>query len=455
MPLPARAGSEELRLGARPSRSGPAPGPAPQDDRSSPIIFGGFILARHRAAGVAGFFTNYLWFHWNGVGDVWSTVTSTKIVITAIFIVVAFAVVFASLLLVDRVVARTLFMGPDTDLVRRYQAIVGPHALALRITVSGLVALALGSGTSSQWQHWLLFEHNVAFGKLDPVFSRDISFWIFRLPFLSFLVDWMFEALIVVFIVTAIAYFVNGALRLQGSIHVEPRAIAHLSFILSLIAIERAWAFYFVDRFGLELSHHGVVEGMSYTDLHVRVPAIEFLAVVSIVSFAMLAFNVYQRTLVLLRGGGRASGRSSGDRDRGDLPRPLPGAAGDSFAEHPRTHLDPTRHHRDDGGDGDRERRRRRVPGDSGPHPERPRPVQADTLNDVQLWDPVFSKPTFTKLQAQFSGYNLTNLGIDRYQVNGKTTPVVIGARALNSGGLPTQSWANTHLIYTQGYAGR
>ena len=55
------------------------------------------------------------------------------------------------------------------------------------------------------------------FGQLDPLFHRDASFFVFRLPFLSFLVDWIFTTLIVVFIVTAIAYFLNGAIRLSRS----------------------------------------------------------------------------------------------------------------------------------------------------------------------------------------------------------------------------------------------
>jgi hypothetical protein len=75
-----------------------------------------------------------------------------------------------------------------------------------------------------------------------------------------------------------------------------------------------------------------------------------------------------------------------------------------------------------------------------------------DTLNDVQLWDPIFSKATFTKLQALTTGYSLTDLAIDRYKIKGKTTPVIIGARALNSAGLVNQSWVNTHLQYTQGF---
>ncbi len=414
------------------------------------ILLGLIVVGIIAVQGLAGFYTNFLWFHWYGAGEVWTTVTTTKIVLTVIFLAIGFVLAYASLYLVDRVVARTLFMAPDTELVRRYQAVVGPHVLALRITVSALVALALGSSTSSQWQNWVLFEHAVRFGSRDPVFGRDVSFFVFRMPFLSFLVDWMFWALILVLIVTAIAYFVNGALRLQGPIQVEPRAVAHLSLILSLMAIERAWAFYFVDRFGLEFSHNGVVEGMSYTDLHVRLPAIEFLAVVSLIAFVMLAVNVYQRTLVLpavavglwillALGVGvifpalYQALRVTPSQSRLELLSIQRNIAATTSAM----------------GIG-------HVDADSFPaNQDLTAGVLAEykqTLDDVQLWDPVYSKPTFTKLQSLFGGYSLTNLAIDRYPVDGKTTPVVVGVRALNSSGLFNQSWVNTHLQYTAGY---
>ena len=111
------------------------------------------------------------------------------------------------------------------------------------------------------------------FGTTDPLFHRDASFFVFRLPFLSFLVDWLLVALLVAFIVSAIGHFLNGAIRFQGSPQIEPRALAHLSLLLGLMALVRAWAYFFVDRFTLDLSSNGFVSGAGYTDVHVRLPA--------------------------------------------------------------------------------------------------------------------------------------------------------------------------------------
>ena len=74
------------------------------------------------------------------------------------------------------------------------------------------------------------------------------------------------------------------------------------------------------------------------------------------------------------------------------------------------------------------------------------------TLSDVLLWDPAVAVSTFQKLQVIKSYYQLNSLAVDRYEIDGKTTPVVVGVRALNPTGLAQQSWVNTHLQYTHGY---
>ena len=248
---------------------------------------------------LAGFYANFLWFHYDGLGSVWSEVTLTKIVLAAVFVVIAWVLLWVSLFVVDTVTPRAVFLAPDNELVRRYQATVGPFALILRTVVSLVIALILGVGASGQWQHWILFEHALPFGRVDPLFHRDVSFFVFRLPFLSFLVDWIFVALLVTLIVTAIAYFLNGAIQFRRDARVEPRAIAHLSLILALMLLERAWAYYYVDRYGLDLSSSGVVHGASYTDVHVRLAALTLMAVISLLAFVALSVNVYRRSLAL------------------------------------------------------------------------------------------------------------------------------------------------------------
>ena len=122
----------------------------------------------------------------------------------------------------------------------------------------------------------------------------------FKLPFLSFLVDWTLVALLVLLIITSIGHYLNGGLRFQGpSPRVDPRVTAHLSLILAVMALVRAAGYFYVDRYNLVLAKDAVVNGAGYTDVHVRLPAIELLAVVALAVFVLMVFNVYQRSLAL------------------------------------------------------------------------------------------------------------------------------------------------------------
>lgn len=410
-----------------------------------------FVVVLIVVQGLAGFYTNFLWFHWYGFGAVWRTVVVTKVVLAAVFIVAAFALLSTSFWIVDRIAPRAMFMAPDSDLVRRYQAVVGPRVRIIRNVIAFLVALMLGSGTSAQWQHWLLFEHAVPFRIQDPLFHRDESFYVFRLPFLSFLVDWILVALLVTLVLSAVGHFLNGAIRLQSSPRIEPRALAHLSLLLGLMALVRAWAYYYVDRFALDLSHNGVVNGAGYTDVHVRLPAITLLSVVALVAFVLLIINVYQRTWVLplVAFGLWAFLAIVVGVAYPAIVQALRVTPAQSSLELPYIgrNIAATQY----------------AMGLTGIGAPRSFPASQDltasvlrsyrqTLDDAVLWDPTFTTPTFDRLQDVHSYYDFSALAIDRYKIGGLTEPAVIGVRELNTSALPTQSWVNTHLQYTHGY---
>jgi uncharacterized protein len=410
----------------------------------------GIIVLLILLQALAGFDTNYLWFHYQGVGEVWRAEMVSKIGLALVFIAISFVLVWACLFIVDKVAPRAMFMAPDSELVRRYQAIIGPRAVLFRSVVALLVALAVGSGTASQWQHWILFTHTVKFGILDPQFHRDVSFFVDQLPFLSFLVDWVLSVLLVALIVSVIAYFLNGAIRLQGHPRIEPRALAHLSLLGCLMALVRAWAYYYVDRFTLDLSSNGPVAGASYVDVNVRLPAMTLLAVISLAAFVLLAINIYQRTLVLpaiafglwvllalLIGVIYPALVQAFKVTPAQSTIEKPYISRNILATQQATGISSVKSEQ--------------FPANQDLTPE-VLDLYASTLNDAVLWDPTFSGSTFQKLQSVRSFYDVTSLNVDRYEVNGQLTPVDIAVRGLNTSGIPSPSWVNLHLQYTHGY---
>src|SRR5207302_4667791 len=189
--------------------------------------------------------------------------------------------------------------GPEEELIERYHELVGRRTGLVRIVVSLLFAVIAGAGASGQWQEWLLFRNYVPFGVKDSQFGKDVGFYVFQLPFLNFLLGWIFAAFVIVFIVTAVAHYLNGGIRVQTPFQrVTPQVKAHLSVLLAVIALVKA-AGYYLQQFSLSVSTRGTVDGPTYTDVHTQLPAIRLLLVISLFSVALFLYNIFRRGWVL------------------------------------------------------------------------------------------------------------------------------------------------------------
>ncbi len=206
--------------------------------------------------GIAGFWTDYLWFHEIGYGSVWSRLISARFVPALVFTAVFFVAVLVNLTVADRIAPQYVPTAQE-DLAERYRRVMAPYAGRLRIGVSVLFALIAGSVASGKWREWLLFRNSVSFGVKDPQFHKDVGYYIFKLPFYELAYSWIFGSLIVIFIVTTLAHYLNGGIRVQGPFQrVSPQVKVHLSVLLALIALTRAWG-YWLERFALTTSTRG------------------------------------------------------------------------------------------------------------------------------------------------------------------------------------------------------
>ena len=258
-----------------------------------------FLVLAFSLRGLAGFYTDFLWFDSLGQGSTWTSLLAAKVAPALVFTVVFFVIMFVNLLIADRLAPKYRSMGPEDELIARYQQVAGPYTGRIRIGVSIFFALIAGIGVSSQWQQWVLFTHSQSFGVDDPQFHKDIGFYVFQLPFLKFIAEWLFAGLVIVLIVTAVAHYLNGGIRFQSPFQrVTPQVKAHLSVILAVMALVKT-AQYWLGRFELNFSSRGVVEGASYTDVKAQLPALNLLIVISIFAAALFLWNIQRRGWVL------------------------------------------------------------------------------------------------------------------------------------------------------------
>ncbi len=410
------------------------------------IVMGLFLSARW----LAGFYTDYLWFDSIGFGPTWRGLLWARFAPAAAFTALFFVIMFLSLTIADRLAPKARGLGPEDEMLARYQSTVGPYAGRLRIVVSAIFALLAGGSVAGEWQRWILFTNAQDFGVKDPQFHLDVGFFVFRLPFLTFLFDWLFAGLIIVLIVTAIAHYLNGGIRLQTPFQrVTPQVKAHLSVILGLMALVKT-AQYYLERYELNFSSRGVVEGASKTDVAAQLPALNLLMVISVVAAGLFVWNIWRRGWVLpviavglwgfvalVIGTIVPAAYQQFAVQPNELAKEKPyiarnikatraafGLAGIKSTQFDfRNNLTAT----------DLEDNRQ-------------------TISNARLWESSVISTNFQQFQSLQTYYKFNNADADRYVVDGQLRQVLVAARELNSADLPSQSWVNRHVVYTHGY---
>lgn len=255
------------------------------------LLIGGIVVARWLARMV----TDGWWFEALNQRDVLSTINRARFELGLVGGVTAAVLLYACLFLVDRTPPLERGYGGDDQLVLRYQVLVAEHGLVWRLGLSGLFGLVAGLPLAGRWQDFLLFRHAVSFDVPDQVYDHDIGFYVFRLPFLSYALDWAFTVLLVVTFVSAVAHFLSGSVRLAGPGRASTGVRAHLTVLLVALAAVRAGG-YWLERYRLVTSTRGYVRGLGYTDQHHVRPALDLLVLVALATAVLLIVGLRQRS---------------------------------------------------------------------------------------------------------------------------------------------------------------
>ena len=399
--------------------------------------------------GIAGFYTDFLWFDSLGYRSVFTGVLGAKITLVVIFSLVFFVLLWVNLFIADRLAPRFRPAGPEEEVIERYHEIIGNRTGLVRLGIAAVFGLIAGAGQSGRWHDWILFRHAQDFGVDDPQFGRDVGFYVFQMPFLTFVIDWLFASMVIILIVTAVAHYVNGGIRVQGAAQrVTPQVKAHLSVLLALLAVVRAGGYWF-ERFELTLSSRGTVDGALYTDVKAQLPALNLLLIISAVAVALFIVNIWRRGWVLpvlavglwafvaLVVGGIYPlfvQRIQVEPTESSKERP--------YIEH---NIVATR-----AALGLEIESRAFAADDS--LSARDLANNSITVRNIRLWDPFVLRRTYQRLQEVRPYYRINDVDVDRYDVNGETTQMLVSARDLHTSGVPQGSWEARHLTYTHGH---
>ena len=402
--------------------------------------------------GIATFWTDYLWFDSIGFSSVWTTLVFSRVVLVLIASAVAFVLMFGNLVLADRLAPRTPMPAgsPDEEIVERFQGWVSPRLTKFRLAVSGFFGLLIGLGAGSWWQDWLLFRNHQDFGVVDPVFNKDVGFYVFDVPFYRDVFGWAFQFFLIATLVAAALHYLNGGIQVQARRQrVASGVKVHLSVLVAVLALIKAGG-YWLDRYDLLYSSRGAVVGATYTDVHAQLPALNLLIGISVVAAILLlvnirmkgwtlpaaAFGLWLVTSVALGGIWPAAvQRFSVQPD--EINKELP------FVER---NIAFTRM----GYDLDTVEVRNFAAAEE---------LDADvieasdsTISNVRLWDPTVLLTTYRQLQELRPFYQFLDVDVDRYLVDDVLTQVMLSGRELNDSNLPDSGWVNQHLVFTHGF---
>ena len=404
--------------------------------------------------GVAGFYTDYLWFDNLGLRQVWSGILGAKIALGVIFTAVFFILCFVNLTIADRTAPAFRPPGPEDEMLSRYHDLIDRRAWVVRGGVSLLFGLIAGVGVSAEWNQWILFTHSKPFGIDDATFHTDVGFYIFRLPFYQSVVQWLFASLIIILLITVVADYLNGGIRLQTPMQrVTPQVKAHISVLLALLSLVKA-ADYWFQRYALTFSTRGFVEGATYTDVKAQLPALNLLMFISVAAAILFILNIFRRGWVfpiiavglwgfisIVVGTIYPAIIQRFVVQPNEYAREQPYIKRNIDATRTAFGLDKI---------------------DVQPYDYNTdlTPAQADstvstnkeTLDNARIWDPDPLTQVLSSTEEFQPFYAFSDVDVDRYDVNGTKVPTLTGVRELDSTQLPSNTWTTRHLVYTHGF---
>ena len=401
---------------------------------------------------VAVLWTDSLWFNSVGASSVFRGLLWVKVGLVAVFGLAFFVVLWGNLLLARRFAARDFTFEPEDEALRQIQSMLRPYSFRITAVVSLVLGVIAGLSALPEWNNYVLFSHAQSFGTLDPLFKKDLGFFVFRLPFLHFIVNWALTSLLVITVITVAYHYLNGGIRAaRVTPRVSPQVKVHLSVLLAVVALLKA-AGYILARYSLVTSTNGYIQGAAYTDVHARMPALSILFWLSLAAAVILLANTVRRgwSLPALAGALWAFLALVIGVIYPSALQTFKVTPSQSTLELPyiERNISATRL-----GYGLNAVNKVDFAGSESITPQEIASSQ-ETLNNIRLWDPSanIALETVQRRQAIQSYYTFTTLGVDRYTINGKVTPVLVGARQLNMNNLPARSWVNQHLQYTHGY---
>lgn len=341
---------------------------------------------------------------------------------------------------------------------KRFRGVV----IGLSLFVSFLISLFIAA---NWWNGFLFYINSSNFGVKDPIFNKDISLYMFRLPFLLDVYDLLIIIIPILIVATIIVYglmYLSDKTRFyeisdrggffraiynKEILMIAFRQIAVLGFVFFAVLSLG----YYLKAYGILYSKSGVVFGAGYTDVHVRFLFYRILMLSSIVSGILFMIGAFRQKLKYIIASPLiivaimilSTVSQMVVQNFVVAPNEL-----DKEKTYLKYNIDFTQKAFDLN---NVEEKNYDL---SGNIDKKVLDENQDTINNIRINDYRPVSQIYNQLQSIRLYYKFNDIDIDRYMINGNYRQVFISAREMNLDNLASQAknWINMHLKYTHGY---
>ena len=395
-------------------------------------------------AGGISLYIDYLWFDAVGYLEVFQTTLASKFLFWLVGFAVSFLILGSNLYLAARRHHGIYWMSPALQATaRKGTQIVFWVAILVLSVLIGMVV-------QSQWLTFLQFWNQVPTGSVDPIFSEDISFYIFSLPVMSFLVHLGLVLIALSLLAAAITYVTHGHLAYLQRLQLSHEARVHLTLLAVagfLLAAVRFW----LNCYEILYSREGVIFGAGYTDVYARLPCTMILAGVSVLTAAAFAVSIFGKNLRTATYSGIFFGAAylalnlypmviqTFIVEPNELQVETPFLAHNIGLTRKAYNLDKVEVHDFSG---------------TGALSREDMAANETTISNIRLWGWRPLMDSYNQLQSIRSYYEFQGVDLDRYVIDGKYRQVMLSARELDFSKISdqAQTWINQYFVYTHGY---
>src|SRR4051794_16119579 len=283
------------------------PVPVPTLSRRAKLVLGaiGVLLVLFTAIGtLTNVYVDYLWFDETRFTEVFWTELQSRALLFALAGAATGGLVALAIYLAYRFRPTFRPMSLEQQNLERYRQSLEPRRGLVLTSVAVVLGLFAGFTAQGSWDTWLQFRNSTDFGRRDPQFGVDLSFFVFDYPFYRLVLGFAFAIVLLALIGSLLTHYIFGGLRLQTpGQKLTSAARVQISVLLGVFVLLKAFA-YWLDRYGLVYSDRSsdIFTGAGYTDVNALLTPKTILVWVAALCAVAFFANIFVRNFLLPAG---------------------------------------------------------------------------------------------------------------------------------------------------------